>query len=111
MNTINTGVKMFTYLNLCPPNMMIYFKELLSKATLKEIILTTSAIIKDTVMGEKKAAVAVLNKIGQTFKLHYKSIGLLTKNNMTENSSRNCLSNDCSQILEILGSKIQFRLI
>ena len=77
--TIEAGVKMFTYLNLCPPMMMKYFEELLLKGTLKEIILSTSAIIRKSKKAVKKSAIDLFQKIGQKLGLKHRKIDLVTK--------------------------------
>ena len=113
--TIEAGVKMFTYLNLCPPMMMKYFEELLLKGTLKEIILSTSAIIRKSKKAVKKSAIDLFQKIAQKLGLIHRKIDLVTKRKsiFTENFLRNCTTDLCRKDLKLLGlcANYEFQII
>ena len=113
--TIEAGVKMFTYLNLCPPMMMKYFEELLLKGTLKEIILSTSAIIRKSKKAVKKSAIDLFQKIGQKLGFKHRKIDLITKRKsiFIENYLRNCSTDLCRKDLNFLGlcANYEFQII
>ena len=64
---LETSAKIFTYLNFCPPFLLLsLYQDLFKNAKAKNIYLALISIIKQTQNGERESAILVFKKVTET---------------------------------------------
>ena len=105
--TLETAAEMFTYLNYCPPNLIISFYENLFKsASPKDIVLGIISIQKSSQNAWKESSEKIFKKTMESLKLDwYKDIQIITSrivSNKSKNfSTQNLLSMTDENIMTI----------
>ena len=100
---LQTGAEMFTYLNFCPPKLLMFYKKLLLQGSIKDIILAFTNMMKTRRNAEKSLATKLWNKIERKLKhLKYRKIDSLTFKQLDYSQICN-KTKVCSEDFESLG--------
>ena len=78
--TLKTAVKMFTYLNYCPPKLLSYFVHSFKTETPKNILLAITVLMKTPQIAVKKSSIRIFKTIMESLSLNeYEKIQIITK--------------------------------
>ena len=80
---LDTAVKIFTYLNHCPPKIMLFMANLVKSTSTKGIILALTNVMKTSKYNEKELTTKVFFRLLKRLSLeHYKKIQTISKRKM-----------------------------
>ena len=105
-NYFDYGATMFIYLSFCPPKKLIkFYRELLAKGSIRDMILALTNIMKTRRNAEKSSATKLWSKLEDKLKfLNYKKLESLTlKTSRHSDSSHGCETKKCSEDFKSLG--------
>lgn len=91
--TFNDAADVFTYLNYCPPKLLIaFYEDLIKTASSRNIILAMTSLMKTSKNAEKRSSNRIFSKIMEKLDLsNYEIIQILTKGKCyKEGVYRNC---------------------
>ena len=100
VETLQSAVQMYTYLNYCPPKHSDFLKSSIKLESPKNILFALISIIKTTKNADKRSAAIILAKAMELFKLeNYKNIDAITREDAFENC-RN-ITKSCNENLQM----------
>ena len=79
--TLQSAAEMFTYLNYCPPKLLLsFYNDLFKSASPRNIILAITSINRKAQNSAKESSVTILKKVMETLKLiKYEDIQIITR--------------------------------
>ena len=82
---LETAARMFTYLNICPDNLILFYRNLLKNSSAKQILLALTNIMKTSKNARKQIAAKIWIKFTEHFQtLYFDKIGSITSWNYGE---------------------------
>ena len=114
--TYQRAGEMFTYLNHCPPDLMIVTHRVFKNESIRDIVVAMTSILTKSPKSDKEISLKIWNKLTEKINMSSNHIDRITnrKNNPTDSDNflHKCIngkiinSDVCSQFLHLIGTKL-----